>query len=142
MITYGTYNQPTDKEQQIIALTAKLEQVAEKTAEMDQKLAAFASRNHKNKNGTSKNQGKKANPKWMLQQPTKGKLTMIFAGEMWTWSPVHKKWGNHKEANCYLKKKLQNQASKGKTAHVAMETAVAQAAITMYDSNNCNDNYC
>ena len=138
--THGTYNKPTDEEQQIIALTAKLEQVAEERAGLDKKLSAFASR-HTGKNATGgKFKGKRSDPKWMLQPPTNGKLTMTFAGEIWTWCPIHKKWGNHKEQDCRLKKKL-NRESEGAKAYVTMEDAVAQAAISMYDSDDCDDDY-
>lgn len=136
----GTYNQPLEEEQQIIALTAKLEQVADKCADLDKKLNTFASRNtgHNFIGGTSK--ARRRTQSGWTPPPQIGKLTMIFAGETRTWCLVHKKWGNHLEQDCRLKKKL-SRYSKKASAYITMEAAVTQLAVIMYDSSNCYDNY-
>ena len=80
LLQEGTYNKPTTEEEQILALTAQL--AGNKKKDSGHPVAA-----------------------WKLVAPVDGKNVKTVSGKEWLYCDTHKKWGQHKLEDCFLKKK-------------------------------------
>ena len=80
LLQEGDYNKPTTEEEQILALIAQLA-------------------------GNKKKDGGHPVAAWKLVAPVDGKNVKTVSGKEWLYCDTHKKWGQHKLKDCFLKKK-------------------------------------
>ena len=94
-------------QEQLVALTAQIEQMEQKNKQLHLKLKQKFQPNQSNRTLNAKS-NKKVNDKWAWKDkaPRKGdKTTKDFKGKTYHWCPTHKKWTLHKPDECRLKDK-------------------------------------
>ena len=104
----NTWMQKDETEQQLVALTAQLQQVQSKNRQLQKKLKGDKPK------GKDKAKSNKANSDnkwaWKDRKPPAGSPhTKTFEGRDYHWCPFHEKWTIHKPEDCRL-----NLANKGK----------------------------
>ena len=114
----GLWNAPTEDQEKIIALEAKLKQLEQKAKSKtrDQAIKQQQQQQQQQQSSAEKSKKKKKErkppPAWQLKPPAEGQsLTKKVDGKDFHWCKTHKKWGGHLHADCMLKKKLEQEAN-------------------------------
>ncbi|KAI2494580.1 hypothetical protein MHU86_19950 [Fragilaria crotonensis] len=108
LVQEGTYNAPQTHESKLVALAAKYATPIKKEGKGYQA---------KGKNDRPKK------PDWMAKAPTDNVTTKSVDGKHYNWCTYHKKWGFHKEADCYVR--LKQVAAAEANASIAPTTSAA-----------------
>ncbi|KAI2497267.1 hypothetical protein MHU86_17231 [Fragilaria crotonensis] len=108
LVQEGTYNAPQTHESKLVALAAKYATPIKKEGKGYQA---------KGKNDRPKK------PDWMAKAPTDNVTTKSVDGKHYNWCTYHKKWGFHKEADCYVR--LKQVAAAEANASIATTTSAA-----------------
>ena len=108
LVQEGTYNTPQTHESKLVALAAKYATPTKKEGKGHQ----------------AKGRGDRLKkPDWMAKAPTDNVTTKSVDGKHYNWCSYHKKWGFHKEADCYVR--LKQVASAEANASIAPTTSSA-----------------
>ena len=107
LVQEGTYNAPQTHESKLVALAARYATPAKKEGKK------FKTERQKK-------------PDWMSKAPTDNVMTKSVDGKQYNWCSYHKKWGFHREADCYVR--LKQVAPVEANASVAPTTSSASTA--------------
>ena len=162
LVSRGTYGSLSPEQEQIIALTAQLEQVSGETLRLSKRMTEQAkaratagnkkagSLNSKNKQGKTiihKNRKDRSNKrtqnedeKWKKIPPKQGEPHKKKVGEIeWTWCGEHMAWTLHSTADCRVRKAREEREKQEREKHekeaVAREATVTQANTSQINSN-------
>jgi hypothetical protein len=123
-----TWKKGSDKDSQIIALTARLEQLeSKKKVPKDKKPK---------KQGNKGNKGQK--PKWVTTPPKPGDpKSRKMEGKTYFWCPGHKAWVQHSPEECRLKNaKMEEKKSTTTDKHSSSTLRLATALATLIEANS------
>ena len=116
----GIWLKRSHTEEDLVALTAQLDQVKLQNKQLASKLKKGQGYTPKNNNNNKKGGKPKANPKnkgkanndnkwaWKEVKPKPGQTKIEFEGKTYYWCTHHKKWTLHKSAECRLNKDNQS----------------------------------
>lgn len=121
-----TYLKPSKEQEQIIALTAKL----------DQAHAAMKSKSTSRSSSTTSNRRHTVRPAWMTQAPAADEPQVKKVdGKTYYYCQEHQCWGFHKESDCRKRKKrLESSGTTAATASVSETPVTEQANSSLHAS--------
>ena len=108
LVQRGTYGTPSKEQQEIIALTAKLEVESQERAKLEKSIKNLKGKS----NGKGKRNGKsggkstpREKPAWMKVAPKDNKFEKTADGVKYFWCTEHKEWCRHTTEQCRKRKK-------------------------------------
>ena len=159
-VSQGTYGALSPEQEQIIALTAQLEQVSGETLRLSKKMAEQAKARkgnsnkqqgtlnpqgkqgkkgkHKNKKDRSNKRAQNEDEKWKKVPPKAGEPEKKKVGETeWTWCGEHMAWTLHSTAECRVRKAREEREKQEKQDKpvVAREATINPSAATQINPN-------
>ena len=100
-IETGEWNSPTEEEEKIIALEARVQKLSVGKSKTDKTKSTL--KKSGKKDATTKRYGRKPRlkPDWMLKEPSKGESwTKSVNGKTYHWCKRHKSWVRHTPTEC------------------------------------------
>ena len=163
LVSRGTYGSLSPEQEQIIALTAQLEQVSGETLRLSKRMTeqAKARANAGNKQqGTSGSKGKQGkrtirknrkdrtnkraqneDEKWKKIPPKQGEPNKKKVGETeWTWCGEHMAWTLHSTAECRVRKAREEREKQEREKH-EKEAVAREATIEQPTASQINPHY-
>lgn len=120
------WNQPTEEQKKIIALTDQLGKFEKANKDLSKKLKAGNSNNgtksskqdHNKRTSKQSNKDKPKYPEWKHQEPGTGDpRSKTVKGKTYYWCKHHKLWTAHKEADCKKGQATPTQDSSNESSH-------------------------
>ena len=110
LVEAGKWLKSQAREQQLVALTAQLEQIELKNRQLRNQLKKSGNKTTPPPKNTKTKPGKPGTPNknkwaWKDVKPKSGQTTKVVDGKTYYWCQYHKKWTLHKSEECRLKPK-------------------------------------